>query len=240
MEISMKLLLTSNGISNPSIEKALRDLLGKPTEESRMVFVPTAANAERGDKSWLVKDIYRSYKLGWKKFKIVDVAALASLPRDFWWPAFERADVILVGGGNSFYLSYWLEQSGLAAALPEFVKDKVYVGISAGSMAVSKGLKTSSAAFAKFGEPFNHDNEYDELAPTGQALTQTVPLVDFYFRPHFNSEHFPKIIDENLQELAKALGGPLYALDDASALQVTGGEVTAVGEGEWRLYNDKK
>ena len=38
----MKLLLTSAGISNPSIRNALVDLLGKPVAEASAFFVPTA------------------------------------------------------------------------------------------------------------------------------------------------------------------------------------------------------
>ena len=37
----MKLLLTSSGVSNPSIHNALVDLLGKPVAESNALFVPT-------------------------------------------------------------------------------------------------------------------------------------------------------------------------------------------------------
>ncbi len=39
---SVKLLLTSSGISDPSIEGALVDLLGKPIAESSALIVPTA------------------------------------------------------------------------------------------------------------------------------------------------------------------------------------------------------
>ena len=38
----MKLLLTSAGIRNPSIEKALVDLLGKPISEASALCIPTA------------------------------------------------------------------------------------------------------------------------------------------------------------------------------------------------------
>jgi dipeptidase E len=37
----MKLLLTSSGISNPSINDALVEMLGKPIAESSALFVPT-------------------------------------------------------------------------------------------------------------------------------------------------------------------------------------------------------
>ena len=42
----MKLLLTSAGITNPSIAKALFELTGKRPEEITVVFVPTASNVE--------------------------------------------------------------------------------------------------------------------------------------------------------------------------------------------------
>ena len=38
----MKLLLTSGGITNPTIEAALLDLLGKPVAECHALLVPTA------------------------------------------------------------------------------------------------------------------------------------------------------------------------------------------------------
>jgi dipeptidase E len=41
-KVFAKLLLTSSGISNPSISDALAGLLGKPVAESSALFVPTA------------------------------------------------------------------------------------------------------------------------------------------------------------------------------------------------------
>lgn len=38
----MKLLLTSSGISNPSIRRALVGLLGKAIEDSTALVIPTA------------------------------------------------------------------------------------------------------------------------------------------------------------------------------------------------------
>jgi dipeptidase E len=38
----LKLLLTSGGVTNPSIKEALLQLLGKPIEESHALCVPTA------------------------------------------------------------------------------------------------------------------------------------------------------------------------------------------------------
>lgn len=53
----MKLLLTSAGITNKSIAKAVLDLTGLPAKEIKLVFIPTAANVEEGDKEWLIDDL---------------------------------------------------------------------------------------------------------------------------------------------------------------------------------------
>src|SRR5688572_5378525 len=70
-ENTMKLLLTSAGISNKSIRNALVDLLGKPISESSALFVPTAiyaitngADLSRGLISGTLGDPFCD--LGWK------------------------------------------------------------------------------------------------------------------------------------------------------------------------------
>ena len=45
-----------------------------------------------------------------------------------------------MGGGNTGYLSYWLQQSGFADKLPDLLRDTVYVGVSAGSAMVTRGV----------------------------------------------------------------------------------------------------
>ena len=61
----MKLLLTSAGITNNSIKDALAGLIGKRFSDSKMVFIPTAANVEEGDKGWLIDDL--------KNFQAIDL-----------------------------------------------------------------------------------------------------------------------------------------------------------------------
>ena len=53
----MKLLLTSAGIKNKTIAKALFGMVGKKPSDTSLVFIPTASNVEKGDKSWLIDDL---------------------------------------------------------------------------------------------------------------------------------------------------------------------------------------
>ncbi len=42
----MKLLLTSNGLSNQKIANTLFEMVGKAPEETNITFIPTASNVE--------------------------------------------------------------------------------------------------------------------------------------------------------------------------------------------------
>ncbi|HSY61296.1 MAG TPA: hypothetical protein VK796_05435, partial [Cytophaga sp.] len=67
----MKLLLTSAGITNKSIRNALTDLLGKPIEESKALFIPTGVYPFSGGPYYAWNPIggeaaSRMCRLGWK------------------------------------------------------------------------------------------------------------------------------------------------------------------------------
>ena len=53
----MKLLLTSGGLTNKSIEKALFELVGKKPKDTTLCFIPTASNVEMEDKDWFINDL---------------------------------------------------------------------------------------------------------------------------------------------------------------------------------------
>ena len=118
----MKLLLTSGGITNKSIEKGLSELVEKPFSKLHLTFIPTAANIEKGDKSWLVEDVYNFKKLGFASFDIIDISAVS---KSIWLPSFNKADILIFGGGNVYHLLKWIKKSGLENILPELLKTKV-------------------------------------------------------------------------------------------------------------------
>ena len=62
-------------------------------------------------------------------------------------------------------------------------------------------------------------------------------LVDFSIRPHLGSDDFPMAGMAMMERAAARFGGPLYALDDASAIKVDGDRVEVVSESTWKLLN---
>src|SRR6201996_3103855 len=143
MASAMKLLLTSGGVTNPSITRALIDLLGKPTEEATALCIPTAQwghplcgpVSARGFVSGL-PPWGGMTSMEWKSLGLLELSALPSIGEERWVPWVREADVLLVDGGDATYLCHWMRQSGLADLLPS-LPETVWVGMSAGSMVMT-------------------------------------------------------------------------------------------------------
>jgi dipeptidase E len=117
-------------------------MLGKPIAESSALCIPTALYAMPGGAAaaWrLIRGVAKTplCEVGWKSLGVLELTALPSIKEDHWVPLVQEADALLVGGGNPLYLCYWMRQSGLADLLPSLLQNKVYVGVSAGSMVVT-------------------------------------------------------------------------------------------------------
>jgi dipeptidase E len=223
----MKLLLTSAGISNTSIRNALVELLGKPIAEASALFVPTAIYALPGGADISRKVICGSLgdpfcELGWKSLGILELTALPSIKQELWVPMLQETDALLVGGGDCQYLCYWMQQSGLAAFLPSLLRKTVYVGLSAGSMIMTRYRTTYG----------NH------LLPA--ESDKSLNLVDFAIHPHLDHEWFPNNSLANLEKLAATIPMPSYAIDDQTAIKVTDGTVEVISEGHWKLFTPNK
>lgn len=229
----MKLLLTSLGLTNNSIAEALKDLVGKEPNEAKVAFIPTGANADRGDKNWMIDNQYRIKEQGYH----VDLIELTALSPEAIKAALSDADVIFVGGGNAFYLSYWMQKKGLFEYLPELLQTRVYVGISPGSMMAGDSLRLTSQALSH-DEPLS-DEDMDNLGPAGESSGKTLHLVDFVFKPHFNSpEHYEVRNEEYIRSVANRVDKPIYTIDDQSALKIIDGNIEVVSEGKWLILNN--
>ncbi len=220
----MKLLLTSSGFTNKTIADAFLKLSSEPFKELNLVFIPTAANAEDGDKDWLITDYANCKKLGFSSIDIVDIS---TLPQEIWLPRIKKADVLLFGGGNTYYLMSWLKKSGLEKILPELLKTRIYVGISAGSMVATKNLRMSTSQKLYSEEVFPLQDD----SGLGYA--------NFHIRPHFNSKFFPKQITRYIRESVKEITEPVYAIDDDTAIVINDGKIDVVSEGKWQVFNQK-
>lgn len=231
----MKLLLTSVGASNESIRRALVELLGKPVEECRAVQISTALYASPSGPADVYEMVKHYGQMGWMELGILELTALPTIEEEHWLPFVESSDAILVSGGNTGYLSYWMQESGFAEKLPSLLEERVYFGISAGGTMVTPGQNYDPERLER--EGIYYDDEFEEAAPKDAGSAWGMGLVNFAIRPHLNADYFPVAVDMKMMErAADKLDYPLYAIDDETAIKVVDGEVEVVSEGEWRLF----
>ena len=216
----MKLLLTSGGVTNATIQASLVELLGKPIAESTALCIPTAQWGHLscgpasvrgfivGGPPWLLSD------LGWKSVGVLELTALPSIGEDRWLPWVRDADVLLVDGGDATYLCHWLRASGLAELLPS-LPELVWVGVSAGSMVLTPRIG-------------GHFVEWP-----GATDDSTLGVVDFSIFPHLDYPGWPGNTLATAREWAGQVDGPAYAIDDQTAITDVDDVVTVVSEGHW-------
>ena len=221
----MKLLLTSAGVKNSSIHDALLELLGKPIAESTALAIPTAAYGHpavspEGAMRFLTgQSSTPMCELGWRSVGILELTALPSLDEVRWMPWVVGADVLLVNGGDTLYLCHWIRQSGLADLLPS-LSEKVWVGLSAGSMVMAP----------RIGDTF-----VEWVPPDGGDAA--LGVVDFSIFPHLDHPDLPENSMADAERWAAGIGGPAYAIDDDTAIRVVDDAVDVVSEGRWRQFS---
>jgi dipeptidase E len=232
----MKMLLTSAGIRNPSIHNALVELLGKPIAECRALCIPTATYAFPGGAvgakyAWQFisgqEPETPMCELGWKSLGVLEPTALPSLDRAVWVPMVQETDVLLVNGGDTLYLAYWMRQSGLADLFPSL--RTVYVGLSAGSVVMAPTVA----------QEFVHWKPPTSGPPTSGPPTSGnlgLGLVDFVMFPHLDHPSMPAHSLACAEKWAAGLTVPGYAMDDETAIKVVDGSVEVVSEGHWKLF----
>lgn len=218
----MKLLLTSGGVTNPSIRAALEEMLGKPISECAALVVPTAmwghpmcgpASVQRTVSGAASSPHLTG--LGWLSLGVLELTALPTIGAERWVPWVREVDVLLVDGGDATYLCHWVRESGLADLLPSLT-DTVWVGVSAGSMVMTPRIGRDFVSWPS--------------APDDRALG----IVDFSIFPHLDL--FPTNTLADAERWAAEIGLPAYAIDEQTALTMVDGVVEVVSEGQWVAF----
>lgn len=219
---TLKLLLTSGGVTNPSIRSALVQLLGRPVADCHALVVPTAQWGHPMCGPTSVRRLvaaepdFRHFTgLGWASLGVLELTALSSIGAERWVPWVREADVLLVDGGDAAYLCHWMQESGLAALLSS-LPDTVWVGVSAGSMVMTPRIGTE---FVKW--PSARDD-------------RTLGFVDFSIFPHLDA--FPTNTLADAEGWAADLGISAYAIDEQTAIKVVDGSIEVISEGRWKKF----
>lgn len=219
----MKFLLTSAGVKNKSIENTLLELCEKPFSQINFLYIMTAGNIEFGDKYWLLDNLKEFRNLNFKQIEVTDIA----IPqKDIFLDKIREADVVCFGGGNTGYLYKYFKENGLVENFNNIFQNKIYMGISAGSMIVTNWD-------AGEGE---HKTCQDYSVITDLKNSKP-PILDFTFIPHMNSRSFLEYSEENLKKYYANKNEKVYAVDDHSAIKIVNDKIEAISEGKWLEIN---
>lgn len=202
-----RFLLTSDGVKNRSIANSLKELVGKKPEETNIGFITTASNPERGNGLFYLNPLNDLATFGFKWVNLVDIAT----PPPGWKTYLEDVDVVIIGGGNTFYLLDQARKSGFSDWIVKNKDEKVFVGISAGSIIFTPNIGVATV------EPADR-NDSKILDFTG------LNLVQFEISPHT-----PGVVSmKNAEAYSLSIDNPLYAMDDSAAIQVVDGKMTEI------------
>jgi dipeptidase E len=176
----MKLFLTSGGLYNKKIEKRFLEILPRSPEKLKILFIPTASRTKE-ELFWVKKSEKQLLKIGIKKDNIFEYN-LEIKDKSF----FKIFDIIYVCGGNTFYLMKRLKETNFDRVILELMKEeKIYFGVSAGSIIVGKDIK-----IAIIGDK----NDVNLKKFSGLKLT------DFVLSPHYNLKERKKIIEKIIRK----------------------------------------
>jgi Na+/proline symporter/peptidase E len=201
---SMKLLLTSTGLSNKNIKEKFIKLFNKDFLETKVLFIVSAA--ESPEEKWYVRQSKEELlELGIKEENFIIYHKGQKPNKD----VLENIDLIYVCGGNTFYLLEGIKNSGLYLDIIEMIKRGVfYIGASAGSIIVTPNIK-----IAKPWDP--NDRNLEDLNALG--------LVDFAISPHYTKEE-----EGTIKKIEDDIGIDIKRISDDQAILVIDGKIEII------------
>jgi dipeptidase E len=212
-----RLLLISNSTLYGSgyldhAEKEIQDFVGSRT---RVVFVPFAVH-DRQAYAAKVQERFRDIGLS-----LTSIHDVSNIPR-----AVDEADVVFVGGGNTFRLLKGLYDYNLLGPIRRRVAAGVpYIGSSAGSIVVAcPTLKTTK-----------------DMPVVQPPSFEALGLVPFQISPHYldpdpSSPHMGETQEERIMQFLEENEETVVGLREGSVLRVEDGAVTLKGPNAARIF----
>lgn len=151
----------------------VKKFLDKNTESKKILFIPTATNADEYKKYiHLTQKVFEDFGYEVENF---DVSIFSE---EIAKEKLSEAKIVFISGGNTFYLLQELKRKNLTSYLKERIENGLlYIGESAGSV-----IATPDIEYASIVDDKTLATELDDYAGLN--------LVDFYIVPHFEEEPF--------------------------------------------------
>lgn len=214
-----KLLLTSDGLS-PELVKELLALLPTKPAETKLAFIWNAKDPypPENAEGYVLKEKALFESLGFVDHIDIDLRNPDDLIK------LDECGAIYMGGGNTYYLLKIIRESKFDAKLKELLSnDKVYIGVSAGSIVVGTSIETAGVG----PEADANDIKLDD--PRG--LRQVPFMVAVHLKPG------QKIYYDQFAR-SRPLR-PIIGIEDGMAIVCEGDRYRIVGLGKVQTWSSK-
>lgn len=186
------------------------DFLPKKITDCKIAYIITASK-KVDDTGYIERHRQKMDELNFS-YTVIDIAGKNE---DELKKALDGHDIIMVEGGNTFYLLKIIRESGFANIIKDLIeKGVVYVGSSAGSYITCPSIVMATWS----------NRGFDRCGITEYSAMNLVP---FLIKAHYTSDML-----EMLKEKANDLQYPMRVLNDDQAILVRDGEVQLLGGGD--------
>ncbi|MFZ5954909.1 MAG: Type 1 glutamine amidotransferase-like domain-containing protein [Nanoarchaeota archaeon] len=197
-----KLLLTSTGFDNEKVRDKFFEIIDKPKEEIKILYIPTASNVEK-DKFYVEENKIEIFNSGISKKNLFEF----DLDRNPDYKVLDNIDSIYIEGGNTFYLMKRLNETKFSDKICELVnKGVAYVGVSAGTIIAGPDIRIA----------FDNNNiklkNYAGINLTGMII----------------APHYAKDREKRISKIEKEISQSIYRLKDGEALLILNEKVRLI------------
>jgi len=200
----MKTLFLSSEID--IVAKHIASQLPQPVNQLKTVFIPTAAEADIGDKQWLKTNRQGLVDAG---FNLFDYTITNKTPKQI-TQDLKDVDVFHLNGGNMFYLLLQARKSGFDKFIKKAINQgKIYIGSSAGSIIAAPDIAVTRVFKNR---PFKKELKN----------FKAFNLVNFVIFPHWGRDDFKKEYLTKRISYAYQEGNSIILLNDYQYVQVKG------------------
>ncbi|MEG0364904.1 MAG: Type 1 glutamine amidotransferase-like domain-containing protein [Erysipelotrichales bacterium] len=183
-------------------------LIDEDLTNKKIAFIPTASKVEE------MKDYVEKAKQAFESMQaIVEIVDIDAFPIAKVQEKIEKADVIYVSGGNTFFLLDILKRTGMdEVIINEINKGKLYIGESAGAMILSENI------------------EYVETMDDASVVLEkgsydALNEISFYPLPHYKEFPFEQETIDILNDYQ----------DKVEMIPITNSQIIVVNENEYQV-----
>jgi len=201
----IKLLLTSDGISNKKLIEETKKLLDGQVSDCKALIVHTLV--EKIQLKFVKAVEKQLLTLGIKKNNITraNITENISVP-------LKNFDIIYSCGGNTFYILDRMKKTGFDKYIKSFIKSgKLYIGVSAGSILVNSSIK---------GVDFGSQGDSNDI---NLKNLKALNILKLFIFPHYENN-----LSVEIKELKKIVNSPVQIIKDGEAVIVLGNKITKI------------